>query len=116
MPLNCIPVTTTAEAFAAKESAIEDRVWVDVCFIGGIVSDNASSPSQLTQLMDCGPGAVKSFMCHSGIDEFSHISLKDLNLATPILVDRQVPLFLHAELQCEHHKYDTHTHTHTHTR
>src|SRR5512134_2039124 len=40
MPLNSLPVTTTAAALAAKAAATADQAWVDYGFWGGAVAGN----------------------------------------------------------------------------
>src|SRR5580658_5855643 len=40
MPLNCIPVTTTAEAFHAKLEALGSGLWVDTGFWGGVTPES----------------------------------------------------------------------------
>ena len=41
MPLNCIPVTTTAAALQAKLDACAGSLWIDAGFWGGVVPGNA---------------------------------------------------------------------------
>ena len=67
MPLNCIPVTTDADALAVKLEAAAPQLWVDVGFWGGVVPDNADA---LAPLVAAGALGCKAFMVHSGIDGF----------------------------------------------
>jgi allantoinase len=96
MPLNCLPVTTTLEAFKTKLNAIDGRLWIDCAFYGGVVPGNAAS---LEPMIDAGIVAFKCFLVHSGIDDFPNVSESDLKQAMPILARRGVPLLVHAELQ-----------------
>jgi len=96
MPLNCLPVTTTLQAFQAKLDAIESRLWIDCAFYGGVVPGNAAS---LEPMIDAGIVAFKCFLVHSGIDDFPNVAESDLKEAMPILARRGVPLLVHAELQ-----------------
>ncbi len=95
MPLNCIPVTTTAEALAIKREAAAPRLWVDCGFWGGVIPGNAR---ELRPMIDAGICGFKAFLCHSGIDDFPNASESDLRAAMPILAEAGVPLLVHAEL------------------
>lgn len=96
MPLNCIPVTTTAAALETKLDAVRDLLAVDVGFWGGVVPGNAG---QLEAMASRGMLGAKCFLCHSGIDDFPASSEADLRAAMPILRDAGVPLLVHAELE-----------------
>jgi allantoinase len=95
MPLNCIPVTTSAAAFDEKLRHIAGRLWVDLCFWGGVVPGNSR---ELDRMVDQGVMGFKCFLIHSGIDDFPNVERKDLESAMPILARRGVPLLVHAEL------------------
>jgi len=95
MPLNSVPATTTVEALEAKRTAARGRVHVDVAFWGGVVPGNAG---ELDALVDAGVRGFKCFLAPSGVDEFQHVTERDLREALPILARRGVPLLVHAEL------------------
>ncbi|HEY2733131.1 MAG TPA: allantoinase AllB [Polyangiales bacterium] len=95
MPLNCIPVTTSAAAFAQKLAACRGKCYVDVGFWGGVIPGNAG---ELAALARAGVLGCKAFMCHSGIDEFPNATREDLAEAMPLLRDAGIPLLAHAEL------------------
>jgi allantoinase len=95
MPLNCLPVTTTAAALAHKLRACQQQCWVDVGFWGGVVPGNASDLAALAQ---AGVLGCKAFLVHSGIDEFPNAREPDLRAAMPILRQHGIPLLAHAEL------------------
>lgn len=95
MPLNSIPPTTTVAGFEAKLMAAAGRCSVDVGFWGGVVPGNARSLEALTQM---GVLGFKCFLSPSGVDEFSHVTERDLCEALPILARLQMPLLAHAEL------------------
>ncbi len=99
MPLNCIPVTTSAEAFREKLKHIEGRLSVDLCFWGGVVPGNSG---ELNKMIDLGVMGFKCFLIHSGIDDFPNVERHDLEIAMPILAKRGLPLLVHAELECTH--------------
>ena len=105
MPLNCIPVTTTADAFAQKLAACRDKCFVDVGFWGGVIPGNAD---ELPALARAGVLGCKAFMVHSGIDEFPNATREDLQRAMPLLRDAGIPLLAHAELDlgAEVHEHD----------
>jgi allantoinase len=95
MPLNCIPVTTSAGALETKRAACAGKLHADVGFWGGVVPDNAAA---LGGLAEAGALGCKAFLVHSGIDEFPNATEADLRRAMPILRDRGLPLLAHAEL------------------
>jgi allantoinase len=95
MPLNCIPVTTTAAALEEKLTACAPLLSVDCAFWGGVVPGNAK---QLERLVRRGVMGAKAFLCHSGIEDFPNVTEDDLSLAMPVLADAGVPLLAHAEL------------------
>src|SRR5947209_14837168 len=94
MPLNSVPATTSVEALEAKRAAAAGRVHVDVAFWGGVVPGNAC---ELDALVDAGVRGFKCFLAPSGVDEFPHVSERDLRDALPVLAKRGVPLLVHAE-------------------
>jgi len=95
MPLNCIPVTINKAALEEKLAAVKDKLWVDCGFWGGVVPD---SVDDLDELLDAGVLGVKSFLIHSGIDEFPQMKEADLRRAMPILAKHGAPYLIHAEL------------------
>jgi allantoinase len=95
MPLNSLPVTTTASALAAKILASAGKCFVDVGFWGGVVPGNAR---ELSELAAGGVLGCKAFLVHSGIDEFPNSTEADLREAMPVLRDAGLPLLAHAEL------------------
>ncbi|PCH94349.1 MAG: allantoinase AllB [Gammaproteobacteria bacterium] len=97
MPLNCIPVTTTKAAFQEKLAAVDDKLWVDCGFWGGVVPHNIDD---LDELLNAGVLGVKSFLIDSGIEEFPPVEAKDMRAAMPILAKHDVPYLIHAELDC----------------
>jgi allantoinase len=98
MPLNSIPVTTSAEALASKRAAAAPQVHVDCAFWGGLVPGNAGA---IPKLLDAGACGVKAFLVPSGIDDFPAASEADLRAALPLLAEHGAPLLVHAELETE---------------
>jgi allantoinase len=94
MPLNSIPATTTVDAFETKRRAAAGRCHVDVGFWGGIVPGNER---QLEPLARAGVLGFKCFLSPSGVDEFPHVSERDLRLAMPIAALTGLPVLAHAE-------------------
>jgi allantoinase len=97
MPLNCIPVTTTKAAFQEKLDSVDDKLWVDCGFWGGVIPQNIDD---LDELLNAGVLGVKSFLIDSGIEEFPPVAAKDIRAAMPILAKHDVPYLIHAELDC----------------
>ncbi|MFT6067741.1 MAG: allantoinase [Bacteriovoracaceae bacterium] len=95
MPLNCLPVTTTKEALEIKLKEVKGKLYVDTGFWGGVVPD---SVDRLEELLNSGVLGVKSFLIHSGIDEFPEMKEADLEKAMPILSKHKVPYLIHAEV------------------
>lgn len=95
MPLNCVPVTTSAEALRIKLEACTPQLWVDAGFWGGVVPGNADA---LAGLAEAGALGCKAFMVDSGIPEFEWSRREDLEAAMPRLRDAGLPLLAHAEL------------------
>lgn len=94
MPLNSIPATTSVKALNAKREAAEGKASVNVEFIGGVVPGNAG---ELEGLRDAGVRAFKCFLSPSGVDEFPHVTERDLAKAFPVLARLGLPLMVHAE-------------------
>ena len=95
MPLNCSPVTTTADALRQKLESLQGKLWIDCGFWGGVVPD---SLGDLDELIQAGVLGVKSFTIHSGIDEFPRVQPQHLSQAIRILAKYNVPYLIHAEL------------------
>ena len=96
MPLNCSPVTTTAEeALSLKLEAARGKLSVDCGFYGGVVP---GASGQIEPLVAAGVLGFKAFLCRSGIDEFPNATEADLRVVMPALARTGVPLLVHAEL------------------
>ena len=96
MPLNCIPVTTTVDALHQKTSSIREKLWIDCGFYGGIIPDNLKD---IEALAEAGVLGFKAFMSHSGIDEFPKVAESHLRKALSILINKAIPVLVHAELE-----------------
>ena len=94
MPLNSIPPTTDVEGLEAKRRAAAGRCFVDVGFWGGVVPGNSGA---LEPLARAGVLGFKCFLSPSGVEEFSHVTERDLREALPILARLGLPLLAHAE-------------------
>lgn len=98
MPLNSMPVTTTRSALAEKIASMDGKLWVDCALWGGVVPGNVH---ELEGMVQDGVAGFKSFLCHSGIDEFPAVERADLRRAMPVLRGCGVPFLFHAELEGE---------------
>jgi len=98
MPLNCTPVTTTADALQQKIDSLGTQLWIDCGFWGGVVPENLDD---LDELVRAGVLGVKSFTIHSGIDDFQRVDESHIRQAIPILAKHDVPYLIHAELDRE---------------
>ena len=95
MPLNSIPATTTLVAFRTKLNEARNKCQVDVGFWGGVVPGNTA---ELSPLFEAGVVGFKCFLVPSGVDEFQHVTEKDLREAMPELARLDALLIVHAEL------------------
>lgn len=95
MPLNSSPVTTNVAALLEKKKASEGKLNVNVGFYGGLIQGNAK---EMKGLIEAGILGVKSFLIHSGIDDFPEVKQADLDLALPILARHDMPFLVHCEL------------------
>ena len=94
MPLNSSPVTINSSNFQQKLAAAKDKLFVDCGFWGGIVPESLPNIGEFAQ---SGVLGFKSFMIHSGIDEFCHMPKDELRQAYKVLADYDLPYLLHAE-------------------
>jgi allantoinase len=95
MPLNCVPVTTTLDAFNVKLGATKEQLNTNVGFWGGIIPGNAK---QIKPLIKKGVLGFKAFLTHSGVGDFPNATEEDLRKAMPILAKYDLPLLVHCEL------------------
>ena len=95
MPLNCTPVTTSADALQQKLESLKGKLWIDCGFWGGVIPD---SLDDLDELIRAGVLGVKSFTIHSGIDDFHKVEQQHLYAAIGILAKYDIPYLIHAEL------------------
>ena len=96
MPLNCIPVTTTLDALNSKIASTKNKLFVDCGFYGGLIPGNLNDIEPLAR---AGVLGFKTFMSHSGIDEFPKITEENIRKALPILAQHGISLLVHAELE-----------------
>ena len=95
MPLNASPVTTTKEALRVKKNSSEGKLHVNCGFYGGLIPGNLDA---LDELLQSGILGIKAFLVHSGIDEFPHVGLEELETAMPKIAALGLPLLVHCEL------------------
>jgi allantoinase len=94
MPLNSLPPTVSPEALEIKRKAAEGRLHVDVGFWGGAVPGNLG---ELRALHDEGVFGFKSFLLHSGVDEFGHLTFAEFEKALRELNRFDGLMLVHAE-------------------
>lgn len=95
MPLNSIPATTTLTDFKTKLETASNNCFIDVGFWGGVVPGNTI---ELAPMFAAGVVGFKCFLVPSGVDEFAHVTEKDLREAMPELTRLGALLIVHAEL------------------
>ncbi|TCO56972.1 allantoinase [Actinocrispum wychmicini] len=94
MPLNSLPPTVDADALEVKRKAAEGRLHVDVGFWGGAVPGNLAD---LRDLHEAGVFGFKSFLLHSGVDEFGHLSFSEFEAALREIRKFDGLMIVHAE-------------------
>ncbi len=100
MPLNSSPVTTTAKAFDEKIFAAKNQLHTNCGFWGGIIPGNEN---HIRPLIEKGVLGFKSFLTHSGIDEFPNVTENYLRKAMPVIAKYNLPLLVHCELTSNRH-------------
>jgi allantoinase len=94
MPLNNLPVTTTADAFDMKLQAMRGSARVDYGLWGGLVPGNLD---ELRPMHERGAFGFKAFMCPSGIDEFPACDERTLREGMRLIAELDSILLVHAE-------------------
>ena len=94
MPLNNLPVTTTAAAFDSKLAAMRTSARVDFGLWGGLVPGNLG---ELRAMHERGAKGFKAFMCPSGLDEFPPCDVDTLREGMRRIAELESILLVHAE-------------------
>jgi len=94
MPLNSIPPTCDVAALEAKQDSARDQAFVDVGFWGGAIPGNSA---HLRPLHDRGVFGFKCFLLHSGVDEFPHLDVEEMEADMAILAEFDSIMIVHAE-------------------
>ncbi len=99
MPLNSTPVTTSLTNLFLKMEAAKKNTHVNCGFWGGVVPDNLNN---LEELLEGGVFGLKTFLTHSGIDDFPEMPTAKLRNVLLLLKKYNLPLLVHSELNEEH--------------
>ncbi|XP_068449341.1 allantoinase, mitochondrial isoform X1 [Clinocottus analis] len=94
MPLNSIPPATTVGNFREKLLAATGKCFVDTAFWGGVIPGNQM---ELRPMIQAGVAGFKCFLIHSGVEEFPHVTERDLHAAMTQLQGTGSVLLFHAE-------------------
>ncbi|WP_415855394.1 allantoinase AllB [Sinomonas sp. G460-2] len=94
MPLNSIPPTVNVDALRLKRTAAETQSFVDVGFWGGAIPGNTGD---LRALHDEGVFGFKCFLLHSGVDEFPHLEVDELEKDLAEIASFDGLMIVHAE-------------------
>ena len=100
MPLNSTPVTTSLSNLQLKIKAAKKYAHVNCGFWGGVVPGNLND---LEELLHGGVFGLKTFLTHSGIDDFPETPPARLRDVLLLLKKYNMPLLAHCELS-EHHE------------
>ncbi|KAM8875466.1 allantoinase, mitochondrial isoform 1-T2 [Spinachia spinachia] len=98
MPLNSIPPTTTVENFHEKQLEATGKCFVDTAFWGGVIPGNQLD---LRPMIQAGVAGFKCFLIHSGVEEFPHVTERDLQAAMAQLQGTGSVLLFHAEVDVQ---------------
>ncbi|XP_056270393.1 allantoinase, mitochondrial isoform X2 [Pseudoliparis swirei] len=98
MPLNSIPPTTTVGNFQEKMLEATGKCFVDTAFWGGVIPDNQL---ELRPMIQAGVAGFKCFLIHSGVEEFPHVTERDLHTAMAQLHGTGSVLLFHAEMDVQ---------------
>ncbi|XP_031728859.1 allantoinase, mitochondrial isoform X1 [Anarrhichthys ocellatus] len=98
MPLNSIPPTTTVGNFREKLLEATGKCFVDTAFWGGVIPGNQL---ELRPMIQAGVAGFKCFLIHSGVEEFPHVTDRDLHAAMAQLQGTGSVLLFHAERDVE---------------
>ena len=99
MPLNSTPVTTSLKNLHLKIEAANKNSHVNCGFWGGVVPDNLNN---LEEILQGGVFGLKTFLTHSGIDDFPETPPSKLREVLLLLKKYNRPLLVHCELSEEH--------------
>jgi allantoinase len=94
MPLNSIPPTVNVDALEQKRAAARTQSFVDVGFWGGAIPGNTGD---LRPLHDEGVFGFKCFLLHSGVDEFPHLDVDELEKDLSEIASFDGLMIVHAE-------------------
>ena len=94
MPLNSIPPTVNVDALEQKRAAARTQSFVDVGFWGGAIPGNTGD---LRPLHDEGVFGFKCFLLHSGVDEFPHLDVEELEKDLTEIASFDGLMIVHAE-------------------
>lgn len=100
MPLNSLPVTTSKKNLQLKLEAAKSRIHVNCGFWGGVIPGNQK---ELEGLLEAGALGLKTFLTHSGIEEFPNADAGHIREALLILKKYDKPLLVHCELEDGNH-------------
>jgi allantoinase len=98
MPLDSVPVTTTAAALTAKRAAAAGQCFIDVGFWGGAVPGNLGD---LPVLHRAGVLGFKCFLADSGSPDFPPVPPSALHRVLRVLGELGAVLLVHAESDTE---------------
>ncbi len=93
MPIDSLPPTVSAGAFAAKAAAASARSVVDFALWAGLVEDNVA---ELPSLAAAGAAGFKAFMVEAG-DDFPWVSADTLRRGMRVAAGLGKPVLVHAE-------------------
>lgn len=94
MPLNSIPPTVSVDALNVKRRSAETQSFVDVGFWGGAIPGNTGD---LRPLHEEGVFGFKCFLLHSGVDEFPHLEIDELEKDLAEIASFDGLMIVHAE-------------------
>ncbi|XP_037326180.1 allantoinase, mitochondrial isoform X1 [Pungitius pungitius] len=95
---NSLPPTTTVGNFHEKRLEAAGKCFVDTAFWGGVIPGNQL---ELRPMIQAGVAGFKCFLIHSGVEEFPHVTERDLHAAMAQLQGTGSVLLFHAEVDVQ---------------
>jgi allantoinase len=99
MPCTSIPPVTTIENFQTKLNSIRGRSIIDYAFWGGVSGKNFDEhevKKNIIELSEAGVAGFKVYMI-SGMDSFTDLSERQMEIAARVIEKTGKPMAVHAE-------------------
>ena len=100
MPCTSIPPVTTLENLQKKETALQERSWIDYLFWGGVAGNDLAAGKNVQQqirgVAGAGVAGFKAYLI-SGMETFTALTLPQMEQVARWIKPTGLPLAVHAE-------------------